>query len=153
MEIERKLHELGITLPDPPASAGAYVTCKQTGNQVYLSGQGPILNGENPYYGKVGEKVSKEEAYQTARRCGLNLLAQLKAYLGDLDRVSQVVQVKGYVACSSTFFDQPQVVNGVSDLMIEVFGERGKHTRCALGTNVLPGDIPVEVEMIVEIDH
>lgn len=152
MKIEARLNELGITLPNAPAPVAAYTPCRRTGNLVYVSGQGPIINGKQMFTGKVGGSVSAEEAYQAARYCGYNLLAQLKNFLGDLDRITQVVHVKGFVACEPKFTAQPQVVNGVSDLMVQVFGDKGCHTRCALGTNVLPTDIPVEVEIIVEVE-
>lgn len=151
MSIEKKLQERGIDLPQAPAPIANYLGVKQTGNLVFVSGQGPIINGKQMYTGKVGKEVSPEEAYQAARYCGINILSQLKAFLGDLDRVKQVIHLKGFVASTTEFTDQPGVINGCSDLMVEVFGESGKHTRCALGTNVLPTDIPVEVEMVIEI--
>lgn len=151
MHIEEKLRELGIDLPIAPAPIANYIGVKQSGNQVFVSGQGPIINGKQMFTGKVGKEVTKDEAYQAARYCGINLLSQLKAFLGDLDRVKQIVHIKGFVASTTEFTDQPGVINGCSDLLGEVFGECGRHTRCALGTNVLPTDIPVEIEMIVEI--
>lgn len=151
MNIENRIEELGIKLPVPPTPVATYSVCKKSGNLVFVSGQGPIIEGRQMYTGKVGREVSCEEGYQAARYCGINLLAQLKNYLGDLDKVKQVVHLKGFVASASDFTEQPKVINGSSDLMVEVFGEAGRHTRCALGTNVLPTDIPVEVELVVEI--
>ncbi len=151
MNIENRIAELGIELPVPPLPVATYAVCKQSGNLLFVSGQGPIIGGKQMFTGKVGQEVSREEGYQAARYCGINLLAQLKHYLGDLDRVKQVVHLKGFVASDSRFTEQPSVINGSSDLMVEVFGEAGRHTRCALGTNVLPTDIPVEVELVVEI--
>lgn len=151
MKIEKRLEELGITLPEAPQPVAAYVPCKRTGNLVYISGQGCIRDGEQVYTGRVGESVSFEDGYAAARLCGLNLISQLKRFLGDLDRVVEIVNVRGFVACADSFCDQPRIINGVSELMMEVFGEAGKHTRCALGTNALPGGIPVEVEMVVEV--
>ncbi|MDR0387374.1 MAG: RidA family protein [Treponema sp.] len=151
MNIENKLKELGIDLPEPPSPIASYTPCKQAGNLVFVSGQGPIINGKQIYRGKVGAEISLEDAYQAARYCGLNLVAQLKRFLGDLNRVKSIVQVKGYVACGITFENQPQVINGVSDLMVEIFGDAGRHTRCALGTNTLPANIPVEAELIAEV--
>ncbi|MBS6954387.1 MAG: RidA family protein [Clostridium sp.] len=151
MNIENRIEELGIKLPVPPVPVATYAVCKQCGNLVFVSGQGPIIEGKQMYTGKVGREVSREEGYQAARYCGINLLAQLKSYLGDLDKVKQVVHLKGFVASDNDFTEQPSVINGSSDLMVEVFGEAGRHTRCALGTNVLPTDIPVEVELVVEI--
>jgi Putative translation initiation inhibitor, yjgF family len=151
MNIEKKLKELGIELPEPPAPVATYLGVKQIGNLVFVSGQGPIINGKQMYTGKVGREVGMQEAYQAARCCGINLLSQLKTFLGSLDRIKQIASVKGFVASTTEFTDQPGVINGCSDLLVEVFGENGRHTRCALGTNVLPTDIPVEIEMIVEV--
>ncbi|SNS91038.1 Enamine deaminase RidA, house cleaning of reactive enamine intermediates, YjgF/YER057c/UK114 family [Anaerovirgula multivorans] len=149
--VEEKLKQLGITLPEAPQPIASYVPAKVIGNMVYISGQGPIINGIQMYTGKVGKECTKEEGYQAARLCGLNLIAQLKKVIGDLDRVKEIVHLKGFIASTTDFFEQPTVINGASDLMIEIFGEAGKHTRCALGTNVLPTDIPVEIELVVEI--
>lgn len=152
MKVEQKLAELGIELPVTPEPIANYVGCKRVGNLVFVSGQGPIINGKQLYTGKVGGEVAQEDAYQAARACGINLLSQLKRFLGDLDAVKQIVHVKGFVASVNSFTNQPAVINGCSDLLVSVFGdEKGKHTRCALGTNVLPTDIPVEIEMIVEV--
>ena len=151
MKVEEKIAEVGIELPVPPQPVATYTSCKQTGNLVFVSGQGPIIEGKQMYTGKVGAQLNADDGYQAARYCGINLLAQLKKYLGDLDRVKQVVHLKGFVASDSNFTEQPAVVNGASDLMVQVFGEAGRHTRCALAVNVLPTDIPVEVELIVEI--
>jgi enamine deaminase RidA (YjgF/YER057c/UK114 family) len=151
MKIEERLKELQIELPQAPLPLAAYIPCKRSGNLVFVSGQGPSLNGRDTPLGKVGIELTVEEGYQAARSCGLNLLAQLKKHLGDLDSVKSIVHIKGFVASGENFYSQPQVVNGVSDLMVEVFGEGGRHTRCALGVNVLPGNIPVEVELIAEV--
>jgi enamine deaminase RidA (YjgF/YER057c/UK114 family) len=151
MNIENKLQALGIELPTPPQPIASYIPCKQVGNLVFVSGQGPIINGKQLFTGKVGAELSQQQGVEAARACGLNLIAQLKRFLGDLDRIKSIVHVKGFVACTDNFEAQPAVVNGVSDLMVEVFGEAGRHTRCALGTNVLPTNIPVEVELIVEV--
>ncbi|MEG2252909.1 MAG: RidA family protein, partial [Clostridia bacterium] len=125
MIIEKKLAEMGITLPNAPAPVAAYTPCCRTGNLVFVSGQGPIINGQQMFTGKVGGAVSAQEGYQAARYCGYNLLAQLKNFLGDLDSVQQVVHVKGFVASEPDFTAQPTVINGVSELMVEVFGEKG----------------------------
>jgi enamine deaminase RidA (YjgF/YER057c/UK114 family) len=151
MKIENRLKELNIELPEAPAPVAAYVPCKKSGNLVFVSGQGPSVNGRETVLGKVGGELTLEEGYQAARLCGLNLLAQLKKFLGDLDCVKGIVHVKGFVASDNNFYLQPKVINGVSDLMVEVFGEPGRHTRCALGVNVLPGNIPVEAELIAEV--
>jgi len=151
MKVEKKLKGMGHELPLPPDSVASYVNFKHTGNLIFISGQGPNINGEQKYVGKVGGELTQEQGYEAAKLCGLNLLAQLKKCLGDLDLVKEVVHVKGFVASTEDFYNQPFVMNGASDLITEAFGQKGKHTRCALGTNVLPGNIPVEVEMIVEI--
>lgn len=151
MSIENKLTELGIDLPEPPTPIATYTACKQVGNLVFVSGQGPIIEGKQLYTGKVGAEVTQEEAYQAARACGINLIAQLKKFLGNLDKVKGIVHLKGFVACTNDFEAQPSVINGASDLMVQVFGDGGVHTRCALGTNALPTNIPVEVEMIAEV--
>lgn len=151
MKIEQRLQSLGIQLPIPPKPFAAYLPCKQVGSLIYVSGQGPAINGKLEYAGKVGSDLTAEQAYQAARACGLNIIAQLQDFLGDLDQVISVVQVMGFVACDSSFAGQPQVINGVSDLMVEVFGDMGRHTRYALGTNALPGNIAVEAGAIIEI--
>jgi enamine deaminase RidA (YjgF/YER057c/UK114 family) len=143
--------ELGIELPDAPNPVASYLPSVRTGNLVFISGQGTVYNGARKFIGKVGEVRTKEEGYQAAYICGLNLLAQLKRVIGDLDQVKKIVHIKGYVACSDDFYEQPAVVNGASDLMVKVFGnEIGRHSRCAIGVNVLPNNITVEVEMVVE---
>jgi enamine deaminase RidA (YjgF/YER057c/UK114 family) len=151
MNIENKLKELGIELPEAPSPVANYVPCKQAGSLVFVSGQGPVSNGRQMYTGKVGAELTAEEGAKAARLCGLNLLAQLRKFLGDLEKVKGIVHIKGFVACTPDFESQPKVINGVSDLMVEVFGEAGRHTRSALGTNALPANFPVEVELIAEV--
>lgn len=150
-KIEQKLKNLGIELPTPNIPQASYVPWVQTGNLLFLSGQGTMYQGERRYLGKAGAEITAEEAYQAARICGLNLLAQLKEALGTLDRVERIVHLKGFVASAPDFVKQPFVINGASDLMEEVFGEKGKHSRTAIGVAVLPANISVEVELIVEI--
>lgn len=151
MLVEKRIEELGIKLPTAPTPIASYVPIKVIDKILYISGQGPIINGKQMYTGKIGSEYTKEEGYEAARLCGFNLIAQLKQALGNLDNIKQVIHIKGYVASTNDFYNQPFVINGVSDLMVEVFGEKGKHTRCALGTSVLPTNIPVEVEMMVEV--
>lgn len=146
MSAEQKLAELGIELPAVPEPAGNYVHAVQTGNLLYLSGKGP-----GPHFGKVGAEVSVEDAYQHARSTGLTLLSVIRAELGSLDRVARVVKVLGMVNAAPEFKAQPQVINGCSDLFVEVFGERGRHARSAVGMGSLPGQITVEIEAIVEV--
>ncbi|MFW6269561.1 MAG: RidA family protein [Bacillota bacterium] len=152
MEIEKRIKEMGIKLPKTPEPVAEYIPAKQSGKLIFCSGQGPVKeNGKFLYTGKVGGEVSKEEGYEAARLCGLNALAAVKSVTGSLDKIQKIVKLRGFVNSTSDFIDQPQVVNGASELMVEIFGEKGKHARSALGTSVLPDDIPVELEMIVEI--
>lgn len=150
--VEARLKELGIVLPAAPKPAANYVPFTVSGNVVYVAGQIPMVDGEIRYQGKVGSDLSVEEGQQVARVCALNIIAQVKAACGgDLDRVTQVLKLGGFVNCPDGFTEQPQVVNGASDLMVEVFGERGRHARFAVGANALPRNVPVEVDAIVEI--
>lgn len=151
---EKNLTELGIELPEAPMPVASYVPCVQTGRLVFVSGQGTIFNGKRLYVGAVGRERTQEEGYQAARVCALNLLAQLRKHLGSLDRVSRVVNLRGYVNCTADFHAQPAVVNGASDLLCQVFGpDIGRHSRTALGVPGLPNDITAEVELVVEIDE
>ncbi|MBX6753131.1 MAG: RidA family protein [Thermorudis peleae] len=152
MEVERRLAELGITLPAVPEPAGNYVHAVQTGNLVFLSGKGPLNPDGTVPIGKVGRDVTTAEAYQHARSVGLTLLAVLKEHLGDLDRVRRVVKVFGMVNAAPDFGEHPAVINGCSDLFVEVFGDRGRHARSAVGMGSLPHGITVEIEAIVEVE-
>jgi len=151
MKAEKNLARMGIELPEPPQPAGAYLPCRKTGNLIYISGQGCRINGKLKYQGKVGKDLSIEEAYDAARICCINALSILKGELGDLDNINKIVNVHGFVNSASGFTAQPQVVNGASEMLIEVFGDKGKHSRCALASCELPNNIPVELEMIVEV--
>ena len=150
--IEKRIEELGITLPDSPQPIANYVPAVQTGNLLFVAGLGPATreDGSTPN-GKVGRDLTQEEGYEAARLVGINLLSRLKSSLGDLDRVERVVKLLSMVNCTPEFTQQPQVANGCSDLLVEVFGEKGRHARSAVGMASLPNDIPVEIEMIVEI--
>ncbi|NLY88230.1 MAG: RidA family protein [Firmicutes bacterium] len=152
MKIEKKLEELGVKLPEPATPVAAYVPFRRTGNLVYISGQDCKVNGELKYKGKVGKDVTEEEAYEAAKIAAINLLAILKSAVGDLDRVRQIVNLHGYVNSAAGFVRQPFVINGASEFLVEVFGEKGKHSRCALSCNELPFDTPVAIEMIVEVE-
>ena len=147
MMIEERLVDLGIELPPVPAPAGNYVHAVRTGNLLYLSGKGP-----GNVTGKVGGGISVDDAYRHARETGLILIAVMRQELGSLDRVNRIVKVLGMVNAVPDFGQQPKVVNGCSDLFVEVFGEKGRHARSAVGMGSLPGGIPVEIEVIVEID-
>ena len=149
MQIEKRLAELGITLPDPVSPAANYVRYVQSGNHLYISGTGP---GNEESSGKLGQDLDIEAGYQAARDVGLQLIATMKAALGDLDRVKRVVKILGMVNSTPDFGDQPKVINGCSDLMVEVFGEKGRHARSAIGFVALPSQIPVEIEVIVEVE-
>ncbi len=151
MKIERRLKQLGIELAVPTTPMGTYVNAVRTGNLLYLAGKGPGLPGKKLPVGKVGRDFSKEQAYQYARETGLSLIAVMKAELGDLDRVKRIVKLLGMVNAVPEFGEQPEVINGCSDLLVEVFGERGRHARSAVGMASLPRGIPVEIECIVEI--
>lgn len=150
--IEDKLKEMGITLPDTPAPVANYVPAVRTGNLVYFSGLGPAArpDGTTPQ-GKLGDNMSVEDGYEAARLTGINILARLKGELGDLDKVKRVVKLLSMVNTTPDFTQQPAVANGCSDLMVEVFGEKGRHARSAVGMNSLPNSIPVEIEIIVEV--
>ena len=152
MGAEARIKELGITLPNPPKPMGNYVPGVRTGNLLFLSGHGPIrIEGNPSARGKVGRDLSTEDAYKVAREVGINLLGSARALLGSLDRVKRVVKVLGMVNAVESFGEQPKVINGFSDLMVEVFGENGRHARSAVGMGSLPAGIPVEIEMILEV--
>jgi enamine deaminase RidA (YjgF/YER057c/UK114 family) len=150
--IDAKLAELGIALPQPAAPVANYIGFNIVGNLVVVSGQIPFVDGKIAVTGKLGAGVSVEEGQRAARICFVNLLAQVKAAAGgDLDRVKRVVRLGGFVACTPEFTQQPQVINGASDLAVAVFGEKGKHARAAVGCPALPGDAAVEVEGMFEL--
>ena len=149
---EEKLQQLGITLPVPSKPVATYVNAVRTGNLIYLSGKGPTNPDGTNITGKVGKDLSIQQGYEAAKSTGINLLAALKAEIGSLNKVKRIVKVLGMVNCPADFTEQPQVINGFSDFMVEVFGEKGKHARSAVGMNALPKNIAVEIEMIVEIE-
>ncbi len=152
MSAYENLSKRGYTLPAPPPLGGLYVRVKRIGNMAYVSGQGPTLNGVPAFKGKLGVEVTLAQGQEAARTCTLNALAVLHDSLGSLDKVKNVVKVLGFVASAPGFNDQPMVINGCSQLLIDVFGESGKHARSAIGTNELPGNIPVEIEFIFEVE-
>lgn len=148
---ESRLKELKIELPPPPKPMASYVPAVRSGNLVFLAGQGPpMVDGKRPS-GKVGSEFTETQANQAARGTMLNLLAALRGEIGSLDRVKRIVKLTGWVNSAPGFTRQPWVINGASDLLIEIFGDAGKHARTSLGANELPLNIPVEIEMIVEI--
>ena len=151
-EAENNLSNLGITLPESPAAVANYVPVVRTGNLIYLSGVGPAKKSDgSEFKGKLGSDLNVEEGYDAARHTAINIIARLKGYLGDLDRVDQIVKVLSMVNSDPNFVDPPAVTNGCSDLLVEVFGEKGKHARSAIGVATLPGGMPIEIEVIVQI--
>ncbi len=148
---EERLKEMGITLHPAPKPVAAYIPAKKVGNLVFCSGQGPTVEGKPIHTGKVGSEKTLEEGYEAAKICALNCLAAVKDLVGSLDKIEEVVQVRGFVNCTPDFGNQPEVINGASELLESIFGEKGKHARAALGTSSLPRNITVEVEMIVRV--
>ncbi len=151
MDTEQKLNELGLTLPQPSKPVANYLPAVRIGNLLFVSGHGPYNDGITKISGKVGRELNTEEGYQTARNVALNCLASIKATIGDLDKVKRFVKLLGMVNCTNDFKDQPKVINGCSDLLVAIFGDAGKHARSAVGMQALPNQIPVEIEMILEI--
>lgn len=151
MTIEKRLRTLNITLPEPPEPAANYLTTKWVGNLIYTSGQDARKNGDLMYLGKLGKNLSVEEGHESAQQTILNCLGTLKAELGSLDRIKQFIKLTGYVNSTDDFIEQPQVINGASDLLVKIFGKRGQHVRSAISTNSLPFGISVEIELIAEI--
>jgi enamine deaminase RidA (YjgF/YER057c/UK114 family) len=148
---EARLAELGITLPELVPPLAAYQPTARSGNLVFTAGQLPARDGEMLAVGKVGREVTEDEGYQCARQCALNALAAVKAEIGSLDDITRVVKVVVFVASTPDFTGQPKVANGASELLGEVFGDAGKHARSAVGVAALPLDVPVEVEIVVEV--
>ena len=153
-EIEKKLNEMGYQLTEPRRSAvGNFVPAVRTGNLVYTAGTGPGLpDGGLLHVGKLGAEISIEQGYDCARLTMLNLLSNLKGEIGDLDKVRRVVKLLCMVNAAPEFTQTPQVANGASDLLVELFGEKGRHARSAVGMSTLPGNMPIEIEMIVEVE-
>ncbi|MGA8005659.1 MAG: RidA family protein [Burkholderiales bacterium] len=151
MSAEKRIRQLGIELPQAPPPVANYVNAVRSGNLLFLSGKGPsAVDGLRPA-GKLGREFNLEQGYKFARSTGLALLAVMRAELGSLDRVKRVVKLLGMVNAVPEFTDQPKVINGCSDLLVEVFGERGRHARSAVGMGSLPSGIPVEIEVVVEV--
>jgi enamine deaminase RidA (YjgF/YER057c/UK114 family) len=151
MKVEEKLKSLGLTLPEPSEPLANYVTAVLDEPWLYTSGAGCFEKGKLKYQGRVGGEVTLEEGYDAARVTMLNLLSTVKSRIGDLDRIERVVKVLGFVNSAPDFHRQPEVINGASDLLVELFGDRGRHARSAIGTCNLPMNIPVEIEMIVKV--
>lgn len=149
--VEEKAQAIGLCIPEAPKPVAAYVPGVQTGALVYTSGQLPVINGELVYKGKIGAALTGDDGYEAARVCALNCLGVIKSLIGDLDQVEQVIKVVGFVNSAPGFTMQPKVINGASELLGELFGEKGRHARSAVGVNELPLDAACEVEMIVKV--
>jgi enamine deaminase RidA (YjgF/YER057c/UK114 family) len=152
VDYDKKLKELGIELYAPTKPMANYVKAVRTGNLLFLAGHGPTKADGSNITGKVGADLTIEQGYEAAKQTAISILSTLKGELGDLNKVKRVVKVLGMVNCTDTFTDQPKVINGFSDLMVAVFGEKGKHARSAVGMNALPSNIAVEIEIIVEVE-
>lgn len=152
MSVEARIQELGFELPQAPTPAGSYVPAKISGNLVFTAGQLPLVGGQLLETGKLGKDLEAERGYELAQRCALNALAAIKGVIGDLDRITDIVKVVGFVASTTDFTKQPAVINGASEILMQIFGEKGVHARSAVGVPVLPLDSPVEVELIVSFE-
>lgn len=152
VDYNKKLKELGVELMPPTKPMANYVKAVRTGNLLFLAGHGPTKADGSNITGKVGRDLTLEQGYDAARQTAISLLSTLKGELGDLNKVKRVVKVLGMVNCDSNFTDQPKVINGCSDLLVAVFGEKGKHARSAVGMNSLPSNIAVEIEIVVEVE-
>ncbi len=155
MEVEKKLEEMGISLPPSTTPVANYLPLVRTGNLLFVSGHGPGVQKDGKVtfiQGKLGKDMDAAQGYEAAKHVMLNILQSMKQELGDLDKVQRIVKLLGFVNCTADFLDQPKVINGASDLLVELFGERGRHARSAVGMNQLPFGIAVEIEMIVEVE-
>jgi enamine deaminase RidA (YjgF/YER057c/UK114 family) len=155
MEVEKKLAEMGLSLPPSPSPVANYVPAVRSGNLLFVSGHGPafVKDGKIEYIrGKLGGDLAVEQGYEAARQVTLNILQSIKGVIGDLDKVRRIVKVLGFVNCTEDFPDQPKVINGASDLLVALYGERGRHARSAVGMQQLPFGIAVEIEMVVEVE-
>jgi enamine deaminase RidA (YjgF/YER057c/UK114 family) len=151
MDIYENLKKMNLTLPEPPKKGGAYVPVRQVGNVLYTAGVGPTKDGIPVIIGKVGKEVNVELARKAAELVILNMLSVLEVYLKDLNKIKKFVKMLAFVSSDNSFHDQPKVIDAASELLVKIFGERGEHARSAIGTNSLPGNIPVEIEFIIEI--
>jgi len=151
--IEEKLESIGIKLSNPPQPIGSYVPIIQSENLIFVSGQIPLINGTLPekYKGKVSRQVSITECKEASKQCTINALEHMKKFLGNLESISKFIKITGYVNCDASFKDHPKVINGASDLLLEIFGEKGRHTRVAIGVNSLPLDSVVEIDFLCEV--
>jgi enamine deaminase RidA (YjgF/YER057c/UK114 family) len=150
-DYEKKLKDLKITLPQTPKPLAKYVSAKKVGELVFCSGQGPIFNGNLVHVGKIGREKSLKEGFEAAKISALNCIAAIKDLIGNLNDIEEIVQLRGYVNCEADFTEHPAVINGASEILEQIFGEKGKHARCALGMHSLPKNISVEIEMIARL--
>lgn len=151
--IDEKIASLNISIPVPPKPAGSYVPTVRSGNLVFVSGQIPIKDGRVEFQGKVPTNISIESAQDAARLCTINILAQLRAEIGSLDKVSKIVRLSGFVNSAPDFFEQPKIINAASDLLFVIFGEKGRHSRIAVGVASLPLNSTVEIDVVVEVSQ
>jgi enamine deaminase RidA (YjgF/YER057c/UK114 family) len=151
-DINKRLESLNIKLITPTRPIANYVKATRSGNLIFFAGHGPTKADGSSITGKVGKDISTEQGIEAARITAISLISTLKAEIGDLNKVKRILKVNGWVNCTEDFKDQPKIINGCSDLLVEVFGEAGRHARAALGTNALPSGISVEIEMIVEVE-
>ncbi|ACV64074.1 Endoribonuclease L-PSP [Desulfofarcimen acetoxidans DSM 771] len=151
MSPEEKIKSLGLSVPPAPQPVAAYVPAVKSGSYIYTSGQLPLVAGELKYTGKIGQDLVLEEGYEAAKICALNCLAAVKSFTGSLDEIVQIIRLTGFVNSGRGFTGQPQVINGASELLAEIFGEKGRHARSAVGVSELPLNAAVELEMIVQI--
>ncbi len=149
---DKNIKNLGLNIPDLPKALANYVPFKIIGKTIYISGQAPVHNGELIYKGKVGSDISIEEGIEAAKLCVINIIAALKTGLeGDWDKLDSFVKLTGFVNCQDNFTDQPKIINGASDMLVEIFGDQGRHARVAVGSNALPLGIAVEIDAIVHL--
>ena len=149
---DKNIKNLGLNIPDLPKALANYVPYKLIGKTIYISGQAPVQNGELIYKGKVGSDISIEEGVEAAKLCVINIIAALKTGLeGDWDKLDSFVKLTGFVNCQDNFTDQPKIINGASDMLVEIFGDQGRHARVAVGSNALPLGIAVEIDAIVQL--
>jgi enamine deaminase RidA (YjgF/YER057c/UK114 family) len=148
--IEEQLKQMGLELPEAAKPVAAYIPAVRVGDLVFVSGQIPVKEGQIAYQGKVGAERTQAEGYEAAKLCALNALAAVKALVGSLDEI-EIVQVRGFVNCTPDFGNHPEVINGASEFLVELFGEKGRHARAAVGASSLPRDVTVEVEMVVRV--
>ena len=153
MNPEDKLKELGIELPEPATPLASYVPALKTCRFVYVSGQLPLKDGKLVYEGTIPTDLTEEDGYEAAKIAAINIMAAIKSEIGELSKVKRIVKLTGYVQCTNDFKMQPKVINGASDLFVEVFGDIGKHTRAVMGVNSLPINTPVEIDAIVEVEY